>query len=287
MGRYAVIDFETTGLTARGGDRAIEIGAVFVENGRILDEYQSFIDPGVRVPGNITRLTGISNDMVRGAPPPEVVFPEVSQFVSKSALVAHNAAFDRAFWNHEQNRLGRKGEARFLCTMLMARRLYPWVQNHKLATLTEAHQLPTNGRHHRALADSSVTAHLLLRMIKDLDELYPEEQVDSRFLARYQKRRKIDVRSKPRPRRRATAARVSQHPSVVSTPRTSVRKSPAPIQQTHTNAPLMGNLSLKIQPTVRPKSTMDTRNAASEESPSSQKGNASWLWWLLARIIHK
>jgi len=217
--------------------------------------------------------------MVQSAPPPKVVFPEVNEFVSKSALVAHNASFDRSFWNFERSRLGQSGETRFLCTMLMARRLYPWSHNHKLATLASVHRLPSSGRHHRALADASVTAHLLLRILTDLDELYPEQQIDSQFLARYQKRRKIDARSKPMQRRRTNAAQVSQTSSGTRIP---VARSNQATSQTQNDERSWATPHVKMESMTQRSATRNPNAERPEKSHSRRETNWSWLWWLIA-----
>ena len=195
MSRYAVIDFETSGLMPEQGGRALEVAAVIVEDGRIAGAWASLMNPGVHVPPFITALTGITSAMVRAAPPPGQVMAEVAEFVGDATLVAHNAAFDRKFWQHELARIGRDACTDFLCTVLIARRLYPAAPDHKLATLVDFHNLPVDGLHHRALADARMTAHLLLRMQRDLEGLYAE--ADATFLHKYQRTAKALVRSCP------------------------------------------------------------------------------------------
>jgi DNA polymerase-3 subunit epsilon len=197
MNRYAVSDFETTGLSPGQGDRAVEIGVVLLENGQVIDTYESLINPNVLVSSFITDLTGISNRMIRDAPPPKQVFEEVHRFVRSATLVAHNASFDRNFWTHELSRLNLNAEHRFLCTMLISRRLYPWSPNHKLQTLVELHEIPVKGRHHRALADASMTSGLLLRILDDIGTIYPDDRITPVFLGRYQKTRAVTVKAVP------------------------------------------------------------------------------------------
>lgn len=182
MTRYAIIDFETNGLMPEAGGRALEVAAVVVEDDRIVDSWQSLMNPGVPVPAFITALTGITPAMVRSAPAPEEAMAAVAAFVGDATLVAHNASFDRRFWQYE-----------------LARRLYPWSPNHKLATLVEVHDIPVNGRHHRALADASMTAHLFLTMQRDLQQLHDGVAPDGDFLRQYQRTPKAKVRSVPAP----------------------------------------------------------------------------------------
>lgn len=179
----AVIDFETTGSSPSQGARATEIAAVLVDGGRIVGHYQSLMRSGAWVPPFIEQLTGISNQMLAGAPPAEQVMREVLAFTAGCPLVAHNAAFDRAFWRAEAQRADADGDARdaagggpgaaaahapFACTVRLSRRLFPQAPNHRLGTLAAWHRLPDAGRAHRALADATVTAHLLLRLQQEL-----------------------------------------------------------------------------------------------------------------------
>jgi DNA polymerase-3 subunit epsilon len=176
METLAVIDFETTGLGPTQGGRATEIAAVLVQDGQIVGRFQSLMNTGTWVPSFITQLTGISNEMLRSAPPARAVMLEVAQFTKGCPLVAHNAAFDRGFWQAELARADCESDDAhaFACTMLLSRRLYPHAQNHRLGTLATLHALPSIGRAHRALADAEVTAHLLLRLQRDVERRYAE-----------------------------------------------------------------------------------------------------------------
>jgi len=103
-----VLDFETTGLSPQYGDRAIEIGAVLIDNDRIADRFQSLMNPGVRISSFIESYTGISNDMVAAAPPCEEVMEQFSEFMGQYPLVAHNASFDRKFLDLELGFIGKQ-----------------------------------------------------------------------------------------------------------------------------------------------------------------------------------
>jgi len=176
METIAVIDFETTGISHGQGARATEIAAVLVQGGRIVGRFQSLMNSGAWVPPFIEQLTGISNAMLHNAPPARAVMHEVAQFTKGCPLVAHNAAFDRGFWNAELERAECEPDAAhvFACTVLLSRRLYPHADNHRLGTLAKLHALPSAGRAHRALADAEVTAQLLLRMQRDVQQRYAE-----------------------------------------------------------------------------------------------------------------
>lgn len=176
METIAVIDFETTGLSPAQGARATEIAAVLVQGGQIVGRFQSLMNTGAWVPPFIEHLTGITNQMLRAAPPARAVMREVAHFTKGCPLVAHNAAFDRAFWQAELARAECEPDAAhaFACTLLLSRRLYPQADNHRLGTLAKLHALPSAGRSHRALADAEVTAHLLLRMQRDVRERFAQ-----------------------------------------------------------------------------------------------------------------
>ena len=176
METIAVIDFETTGISPGQGARATEIAAVLVQGGQIVGRFQSLMNSGAWVPPFIEQLTGISNRMLQAAPPARAVMHEVARFTKGCPLVAHNAAFDRGFWQAELERAECEPDAAhvFACTVLLSRRLYPHADNHRLGTLARLHALPSAGRAHRALADAEMTAHLLLRMQQDVRERFAE-----------------------------------------------------------------------------------------------------------------
>lgn len=170
--RTIIIDFETTGLSPKCGDRVIEIGAVAIEEGRIVDRYQSLVNPGFRISSFIEEYTGITNSMVSNAPSPERVFHEFADFLGGFPLVAHNASFDRRFLLHEMSLIRREIFQGIACSMLVARRVYPELKSHKLESLVQSQSLPSEGVHHRALADAEMTAHLWMRMTEDLMREY-------------------------------------------------------------------------------------------------------------------
>lgn len=192
--KFAVIDFETTGLSPDQGDRAIEIGVALFEDNRVVDTYQSLMNPDVPVSSFIENFTGISQSMVNRAPSTSTVMHEAYEVIGDLPIVAHNASFDRKFYIAELNRIGKAYTNPFLCTMLIGRRLYPLSPNHKLATLAALNDISTDG-HHRALSDAVMTSKLLATMSKDLEALYDNQTIDSQFLYRYQKTPKRSVKS--------------------------------------------------------------------------------------------
>ena len=164
----AVIDFETTGLSPAMGDRATEVAIVLVENGNVVDRFQSLMNAGLHIPAFITSLTGISNAMVATAPEAATVMLNASRFVGNAPMVAHNASLDRKFWQAELARAGPAAAQPFACTMLVSRRLYPQASSYKLGVLVDYHRLPRAGRAHRALADAEMAASLLGQIQHDL-----------------------------------------------------------------------------------------------------------------------
>jgi len=167
-----VLDFETSGISPDHGDRAIEIGAVMLRQGEVVDRFQSLMNPGVRVNSFIESYTGITNQMVESAPKADRVMRDFSRFIGDHPLVAHNASFDRRFLDAEFRRIGARRSQEFGCSMLTARRIYPDAPNHKLETLVRYRGLYTDGTFHRALADAEMTAHLWMKMTEDLCESY-------------------------------------------------------------------------------------------------------------------
>ena len=177
----AVIDFETTGMSPAMGARATEVAVVLLREGRIVGRYASLMRSGVWVPPFIEQLTGISNRMLANAPPADQVMHEVSDFTRGCAMVAHNAGFDRGFWQHERALAacdgaggdgGAVAEPPFGCTLLLSRRLWPEVPNHKLGTLARWHGILPTGRAHRALADAEMAAGLWLRIVDAVQRRY-------------------------------------------------------------------------------------------------------------------
>jgi DNA polymerase III subunit epsilon len=178
----AVIDFETTGMSPDMGDRPTEVAIVLTEGGRVVDKFQSLMNPGMYVSSFITQLTGITNAMVKAAPPVAQVMAEAARFVGNAPMVAHNASFDRKFWQAELTALGLPAAHPFACTVLLSRRLLPQAPNHQLGTLAQFLRLPTTGRAHRALADAEVTAELLHHLQALLHRQYALSTADHALL---------------------------------------------------------------------------------------------------------
>lgn len=195
MERYAVVDFETSGLSPQNGDRAIEIGIAMVEGGRVVDTFDSVMRSDVVIYPHIEGLTGITQKMVDRAPEAETVMRNALAFVGDAQLVAHNASFDKKFWEREVRRAtGASPPHDFLCTCLIARRLFQDLQNHRLDTVS-AHLGITNRRHHRALGDAEAAAEVFVYVRDRIISTYSPSVPSSDFLKKYQKTSKQKLSS--------------------------------------------------------------------------------------------
>ncbi|ASA54333.1 PolC-type DNA polymerase III [Vibrio gazogenes] len=164
-----ILDFETTGLSPNLGDRAIEIGAVKLVDGEVVDSFQQLMNPGFRVSPFIENYTGITNNMLRKAPSCDEVMVSFSEFIAGENLIAHNASFDKRFLDAELERISRGYAGTFACSLLVARRLIQDAPSYKLGELVRYKNIDNDGVFHRALADAQMTAKLWLHMIEDLE----------------------------------------------------------------------------------------------------------------------
>lgn len=193
MQTIAVVDFETTGLGPTSGGRATEIAAVLVRGGEVVDSWSSLMNSGTWVPPHIQALTGITNEMLAGAPDSATVMRELARFTEGCPLVAHNAAFDRGFWQAEMQRAGIAPDPahEFACTVLLSRRLWPEAKSHALGAMTSFHGIRFDGRAHRAMADARVTAQLLLKVREEVARRFAldlgDADVDHALLATLQR----------------------------------------------------------------------------------------------------
>lgn len=169
-----VLDFETTGLSPQQGDRAIEIGAVKLHQGKIVDRFQELMNPGRRVSAFIENYTGISNAMLQEARSCNAVMADFADFLGSSSMVAHNANFDRRFLEAELSRIGRSSSENYACSLLLTRRVYPEAPSHRLSALVAYRQIMPQGQFHRALADAEMTS---LLWLQSLDTLAQEHGV--------------------------------------------------------------------------------------------------------------
>ena len=189
MGNYSVVvlDFETTGLSPNLGDRTIEVGAVLLQDNRIIDRFQSLMNPGMRVSGFIEEYTGITNRMLASAPPTAEVMARFAAFIDGHHLVAHNASFDKRFLDAELRRISLARKREFACSMLVSRRLNPDAPSHGLEALVRYKRLTTDGVFHRALADAEMTGYLWMAMVEDLKKHHRLKSVPFELMQRLMK----------------------------------------------------------------------------------------------------
>lgn len=166
---YVVLDIETTGLS-KYTEGITELAGVRVVDGEVRDEFQTLVNPQRHIPSFITRLTGISDAMVKDAPAIEGALPEFFDFIGENVIVAHNATFDYGFltqkakahldleWNNER-----------LCTRKLAGRLLPELPSKRLEFLCN-HFGIVNTQAHRAMADTLATTQVMGRFVNMLRE---------------------------------------------------------------------------------------------------------------------
>ncbi len=168
--RCAVVDVETTGMSARHGDRMTEVAVVHVDGGRAEVAFESLLNPGVPIPARITMLTGIDDALVRDAPRFEEVADHVLAALSGRVFVAHNVRFDWAFVRAEVERAcGVAPRVPRLCTVRLSRALVPELERRDLDTVRFFFGIETD-RRHRAAGDALVTAAVLQRLLKRAEE---------------------------------------------------------------------------------------------------------------------
>ncbi len=195
---YVVVDTETTGGSAPH-NRIIDIAAYHVSDGIILGKYQTLINPGRPIPPWITALTGIDDDMVKHAPRFGDIAAELRNFLNKGVFVAHNAAFDYRFIQCEFARLEQEWERSKLCTVRLARKLYPELPSRSLGNLCAYLMIDITDRH-RAAGDAEATVYVLKHLLK---KLAMEHQLETfghveKFL-KATKKKKSKERSLPAP----------------------------------------------------------------------------------------
>ena len=167
-GEFVAFDLETTGLDARA-DAIIEIGAVRVRGGEVVDKFASFAQPGRPLSAKTVALTGITDEMLKGAPAPEEAVDTFLDWVGDTPLCAHNAAFDTGFIREYCFRAGRRFDPLYFDTLILAQYLCPKLPNHKLDTVASALGLPPF-QHHRAYDDAETCGLILAALVPLLRE---------------------------------------------------------------------------------------------------------------------
>lgn len=168
---YIVFDLETTGLYPNSGDSIIEIGAVKISNGKIIDRFDELINPGKDLSEEIIKITGINNEMLKGKGNEEDVVKKFMSWVGNSPMVAHNAKFDMAFLDQAylKYNLGEINNM-VIDTLGLSRYLESTERYHNLAILVKRYNIPWDeDKHHRADYDSEGTALIFLKMLEKLE----------------------------------------------------------------------------------------------------------------------
>ena len=165
---FVVFDIETTGLSSTS-DEIIEIGAVILRGGEVAETFSEYVDPGRHIPEKITELTGISDEMVAGAPKIDDVLPRFLEFCGDRPLIAHNANFDTGFIRQAASRLRLSFDNPYIDTLGISRYVNGELKNHRLDTVAEHYGLG-DFEHHRAFEDAKICALIFAEMAKRLLE---------------------------------------------------------------------------------------------------------------------
>ncbi|WP_338627454.1 PolC-type DNA polymerase III [Clostridium baratii] len=191
-GSYVVFDLETTGFSAKN-DKIIEIGAVKIEEGKIVDRFSEFVNPEKLIPYKITELTGITDEMVKDSETIESILPRFLEFCKGSVLVAHNAAFDTGFIKNNCNRMNLEFDFTIMDTVPLARFLYPELKKVKL-NIVAKHLGISLENHHRAVDDAKATCDILIKCfekLKEEKEVFDLAKLNEEFLSN------VDIKRQP------------------------------------------------------------------------------------------
>lgn len=175
---YVVFDIETTGFSALV-DKIIEIGAVKVVNGNIVDKFSVFVNPKIPIPYRIESLTSINDEMVMDAETIDEVLPKFIEFSKGAVMVAHNADFDMSFIIHNAEELGLDFKPTYVDTVALARVLIPSIARYKLDNVAKALGISLE-HHHRAVDDAGCTAEIFVKFVEmlKLRQVYDLNQVN-------------------------------------------------------------------------------------------------------------
>lgn len=167
---FVVFDLETTGAKCPPC-RVTEIGAFRVRRNKIVDRFHTLVNPEMPIPEFITQLTGINDQMVENAPKFADIASDFLDFIGNSVLVAHNAAFDMRFLNHEIKIIYQNYRIAnpHLCTVQLSRKLLPHIENHKLHTIAGYYSIDIKN-HHRAADDALATAQIFINLLSELNK---------------------------------------------------------------------------------------------------------------------
>lgn len=165
---YAIVDIETTGGNA-SGSRITEIAIIIHDGEKVIDRFETLVNPEKEIPLSIFGLTGINNAMVANAPIFDDISEKVLEMLTDRIFVAHNVNFDYSFVRHQLEQAGFKWTARKLCTVRAARKIKPGLSSYSLGKLCQSLDIPLENQH-RAGGDADATAILFSRLLEWDDE---------------------------------------------------------------------------------------------------------------------
>lgn len=166
--KYAVVDIETTGGSA-DSNGITEIAIVVVENGEIVDQFQSLVNPLLPIPPFIQNLTGIDDHMVKDAPLFDDIAEEVYDLLKDAVFVAHNVNFDYTFVQSALKKAGFRFQKKKLCTVRLSRKIWPGFKKYSLGILAERRGVQNNNAH-RAMSDAYATAEIFIQLLNEDEE---------------------------------------------------------------------------------------------------------------------
>tara|TARA_B100000965_G_C19430467_1_gene686252 strand:- start:315 stop:866 length:552 start_codon:yes stop_codon:yes gene_type:complete len=162
--KYAVVDIETTGGNFQKGGKIIEVAIILFDGNKITDKFTSLVNPNCRIPPFITKLTGISDTMVKKAPLFNEIAEKINAFTTNSIFVAHNTVFDYSFLKAEMNNVNKQFYRDTLCTLQLSRNLLRNEPSYSLGRLCNSIGIELKNRH-RAEGDALATVELLIILL--------------------------------------------------------------------------------------------------------------------------
>ncbi len=172
LDKFVLVDLETTGISAKE-DKIIEIGAIKYENGEIVGIFETFVNPGRKIPPRITEITGINDDMIEGAPYIEQVIGDLVGFLKGYVVIGHNVIFDYEFIKRNAVNNKLEFDERIVDTLKIARKCLPDVPKKTLDYLCEYFGI-VDENHHRAINDANVAGELYKILCDKYEVVYPE-----------------------------------------------------------------------------------------------------------------
>jgi len=180
---FVIVDIETTGLS-RYRHKITEISAIKFKDGEIIDEFTTLVNPETKIPSFITKLTGITNEMVKDSPKIHQIIQDFHNFTKDSHFVAHNATFDYNFLNHNlKQHTNKELENQVFCTCKLARRLLPNLPNKKLGTVCD-HLNIGNYAAHRARGDAIATTFVFKKFLEHAEDLTHLKKIEKSKIPR-------------------------------------------------------------------------------------------------------